>query len=107
MKFEDLSFKYQNRDKIILEKIDFSIDKNDYIGITGGIGGGKSTLIDIISGLLIPNSGEIIVDNKKIENLHSTNWIDKVGYLTQKNNLLDESILINITLEFNKENIDI
>ena len=106
LKLKKISFNYRNRDKKILEEVDFSINKNDYIGITGESGGGKSTLIDIISGLLIPNSGEIIIDGKETKNLQSTNWIDKIGYLTQKNNLLDESIFTNITLEFNKENID-
>ena len=106
LKLKEVSFKYKNRDKIILEKVDFCIYKNDYIGITGESGGGKSTLIDLISGLLIPSDGVIIIDNNKIKKLQSTNWINKIGYLTQKNNLLDETILTNITLEFNKENID-
>jgi ABC-type bacteriocin/lantibiotic exporter with double-glycine peptidase domain len=106
LKLKKISFNYRNRDKKILEEVDFSINKNDYIGITGESGGGKSTLIDIISGLLIPNSGVITIDGKETKNLQSTNWIDKVGYLTQKNNLLDESIFTNITLEFNKDNID-
>ena len=82
------------------------INKNDYIGIIGESGGGKSTLIDIVSGLLKPTNGEIIIDGKKINNLKNTNWLDKIGYLTQKNNLLDESILTNITLEFDKNKID-
>lgn len=106
LKFKEVSFKYKNRDKIILEKINFCIYKYEYIGIFGESGGGKSTLIDLISGLLIPSNGSIIIDNKKIKNLQSTNWINKIGYLTQKNSLLDETILTNITLEFNKENID-
>ena len=96
----------QNRNNTILDKVDFTINKNDYVGITGESGGGKSTLIDILSGLLKPESGEIIIDGKAIKNLQDTNWLNKVGYLTQKNNLLDESILTNITLEFNKDNID-
>ena len=102
----DISFNYRNRDKKILEKVNLVIKKYDYVGITGTSGGGKSTLIDIISGLLIPDEGEIIIDEKKIEYLNKTNWLNKIGYLTQKNNLLDESILTNITLEFNKDNID-
>lgn len=103
---KNVSFNYKNRNKTILDKVDFTINKNDYVGITGESGGGKSTLIDILSGLLKPESGEIIIDGKAIKNLQDTNWLNKVGYLTQKNNLLDESILTNITLEFNKDNID-
>jgi ABC-type bacteriocin/lantibiotic exporter with double-glycine peptidase domain len=106
LKLIDISFKYKNRDKEILNNVNLIIYKKDYIGITGESGGGKSTLIDIISGLLNPNNGLIILDGIKINNLKDTNWLNKVGYLTQKNNLLDESILTNITLEFDKNNID-
>ena len=68
--------------------------------------GGKSTLIDIISGLLEPSKGEIIIDKKKIYKLKSTSWLNKIGYLPQENKLLDESILINITLEYDNKKID-
>ena len=54
----------------------------------------------------MPSNGEIIIDDKVIQNLKSTLWIDNIGYLTQENNLLDESILTNITLEFNEDKID-
>ncbi len=101
-----ISFNYKNRGKKILDEINLSINKRDYIGIVGESGGGKSTLVDIISGLLKPTGGDIFIDGKKFDNLNTTNWLDKIGYLTQKNNLLDESILTNITLEFNKDNID-
>ncbi len=106
-KLNKISFSYKNRDKKILDKIDLLINKKDYIGIVGQSGGGKSTLVDIISGLLNPTEGDIIIDEKIINNLNSTNWIDKIGYLTQRNNLLDETILTNITLEFNRDNIDL
>ena len=68
--------------------------------------GGKSTLIDIISGFLSPTKGKIFIDGKEINNLNQTLWIDKIGYLTQENNLLDETIKTNITFEYNDENIN-
>ena len=46
----------------------------------------------------MPSNGEIIIDGKVIQNLKSTLWIENIGYLTQENNLLDESILTNIAL---------
>ena len=64
-------------------------------------------MVDIVSGLLNPTEGDIIIDGKKINNLNITNWLDRIGYLTQRNNLLDDTILTNITLEFNKDNIDL
>ena len=57
-------------------------------------------MVDIISGLLEPSKGEIVLDKKNVEKLKHTNWLDKIGYLPQENKLLDESILINITLEY-------
>ncbi len=102
-----VSFSYKNRDRNVLEKVNLLIRKKDYIGIVGESGGGKSTLVDIVSGLLNPTEGDIIIDGKKINNLNITNWLDRIGYLTQRNNLLDDTILTNITLEFNKDNIDL
>lgn len=107
LRLNKITFNYKNRDRKILDKIDLSINKKDYIGIVGESGGGKSTLVDIISGLLNPIEGDIFIDGRKINNLSSTNWLDRIGYLTQRNNLLDDTILTNITLEFNKDNIDL
>ncbi len=103
---KNISFEYKNRKNIILDNLSLTINKGDYIGIVGVSGGGKSTLIDIISGLLEPSKGEIIIDKKKIYKLKSTSWLNKIGYLPQENKLLDESILINITLEYDNKKID-
>ena len=107
IELNNVSFSYKNRDRNVLDKVDLLIRKKDYIGIVGESGGGKSTLVDIVSGLLNPTEGDIIIDGKKINNLNITNWLDRIGYLTQRNNLLDDTILTNITLEFNKDNIDL
>lgn len=106
IEIKNLSFSYKTRDKQVLKNINLIIKKGDYIGIFGSSGGGKSTLVDILSGLLVPSEGEIIIDNKVVKELKSTLWLDKIGYLTQENNLLDESILTNITLEFDEEKIN-
>ena len=106
IEIKNISFNYKNRDKQILNEVNLTINKGDYIGIFGSSGGGKSTLIDILSGLLVPSKGEIKIDQMVVKNLKSTIWLDKIGYLTQENNLLDETILTNITLEFNEDRID-
>ena len=103
---KDITFKYQNREKTVLENLDFELNKGDYIGIVGSSGGGKSTLIDIISGLLKPSSGKIFLNGNEINDLSKTNWVDKIGYLPQENKLLDDTILTNITFEFDRDLID-
>ncbi len=109
LELKNISFKYKNRENMVLDNINLTIKKGDYLGIVGVSGSGKSTLVDIISGLLKPNNGEIFLDKKNVQKLKHTNWLDKIGYLPQENKLLDESILINITLEYdvNKINLDL
>jgi zinc transport system ATP-binding protein len=61
---KNLTFKYNN--EVILDNINLEIKKNDYIALIGPNGGGKTTLIKLILGLLKPTSGEIILKTKKI-----------------------------------------
>ena len=106
LELKNISFKYKNRRNTVLDNLNLVIKKGDSLGIVGVSGSGKSTLVDIISGLLEPSKGEIVLDKKNIQKLKSTNWLDKIGYLPQENKLLDESILINITLEYDIEKIN-
>ncbi len=106
LELKNISFKYKNRGNMVLDNLNLVINKGDSLGIVGVSGSGKSTLVDIISGLLEPSKGEIVLDKKNIQKLKSTNWLDKIGYLPQENKLLDESILINITLEYDIEKIN-
>jgi ATP-binding cassette, subfamily B, bacterial PglK len=101
---EKISFKYE-KSKKILNKVDLNFQKGDFIGITGKTGGGKSTLIDIILGLLKPTEGKIFIDDKQIEDNFSD--INKnIGYVPQEVFLSDESILNNIAYGISKNEID-
>jgi len=64
VKIENLTFKYKN--EIVLDNISLEIEKDDYIAIIGPNGGGKSTLIKLILGLLKPTSGDIYLNTKKV-----------------------------------------
>ena len=76
-------FRYENK-KNIFKDLNISIPKNSCIGIKGSNGSGKSTFVDIISGLLKPTSGKILIDEVNYESLDNTNWISKFGYVQQK-----------------------
>lgn len=103
---KNIFFKYATKDNYVLDNINLEVKKGDYIGIFGTSGGGKSTLIDIVCGFLNPTKGEIFVDGRKIDRLKESNWLEKIGLLTQENNLLDDTIINNITLEFDNKKID-
>lgn len=89
----NLSFYF--KDKIILSNIDLEIKKNEFIGITGQTGSGKSTFLHIVSGLLKFDKGEIQSDGKDIyKNIED--WRSKIAYLPQKSFYLDDTIKNNI-----------
>ena len=103
--FRNVSFGYiQNQN--IIEDINLTIKKNLIIGLVGKTGSGKSTFVDLLSGLLIPNSGEITVDNVPITDSFD-NWRKKISYIDQKITLIDSTIAENIALGIDKNQIDL
>jgi len=105
IKLKNISFKYENQEKKIFNNLNLNLIKNKKYFIKGDSGVGKSTLVDILSGLTTPSSGNIFVDNK-ITNLNSHDWYKKISYLSQNNILLDASVLENIVLQDFPDKID-
>ncbi len=104
IKIENINFGYTNN-QTVLEDINFIINKGDSIGIIGESGSGKTTLIDIILGLLKPNSGYIYLDG---ENIHDNikNWQSNIGYITQEVFLMDLSLKKNIAFGIDENDIN-
>ena len=102
-----LSFSYPNSEKKVLDSIDFRVDKNEVVGVIGKTGAGKTTLIDVLLGLLNPVSGKIVVDNTTIVNkAQQSAWKKKVGYVPQNIYLCDASIKENIAFGELKDKIN-
>ncbi|MBP9877564.1 MAG: ABC transporter ATP-binding protein [Alphaproteobacteria bacterium] len=91
---KNLSFQYLNTRKSALTNINLTIKKGECIGIAGETGSGKSTLVDMILGLLKPTEGEILIDSLYPAN--SLQWHQKIGYVPQSLNLIDDTIAANI-----------
>ena len=105
LKMQNIDFFYKNTGASILENVDFELKKNDCIGIMGKSGEGKTTLIDIMLGLLKPQKGEIIINGKLIDN-YGSNFFDSIAYVPQEPVILDEKISTNISLEIDEKKID-
>ena len=105
IELKDVSFSYSVHSKNVLNKLNFSMKKNDKIVLLGESGSGKSTLIDIILGFLKPTNGYISIDKKNFTNKRF-NLNKIVGYVPQKTFLFDDTIEKNISLEFNEAKID-
>ncbi len=103
---KDINFSYDNSTKLALDNININIKVNTTVGIIGTTGAGKSTLVDIILGLLQPDSGEIMVDDKLLEINNTRQWQNSIGYVPQSIFLIDDSIASNIAFGVPKEEID-
>ena len=84
-----------NSNKYIHKNFNLKINKQDFICIYGKSGVGKTTLIDIISGLLKPSEGQIFIDGKKCD-FNNPNWKQTISYIPQTTYLLNDSIKNNI-----------
>ena len=92
---KDVSFRYPTGDADVLAKVNLSIRKNQAVALIGPSGAGKTTLADIILGILEPTQGEILVDGQNIaEKKHE--WQKNLGYIPQTIYLLDDTIKNNI-----------
>tara|TARA_B100000575_G_scaffold40922_1_gene28544 strand:+ start:18314 stop:19912 length:1599 start_codon:yes stop_codon:yes gene_type:complete len=104
IEIKNISFSYEAKRQLI-SNLNFKINRGDLIGVYGKSGRGKSTLIDIITGLIKPQSGEIICDKVSIHN-NIKSWQSIIGYVPQSVYLLDDTILKNIVFEDDQLNFD-
>ena len=96
--FKNVTYNYDS-DKIILENINFDLFAKDKIFITGASGSGKSTFLDILSGLLTPTNGEIYLNNNLLK-INSFNQLkEKIGYVAQQSFYLDDTVETNVALK--------
>lgn len=105
IELKNVSFKYDGTDKLILDNVSLTISKGESIGIAGPSGEGKTTLIDVILGLLNDYDGDILIDKKNIkENIKG--WHNILGYVPQEIYLSDDTIRNNIAFGINANDID-
>jgi ATP-binding cassette subfamily C protein len=96
IEFKNIYFSYQNSRKKSLKNVSFKILKNEHIALIGKSGSGKSTIIDLSTGLLQQQSGTILIDNKNLKNMDINSWHKKIGYVPQTIPILDDTIANNI-----------
>ena len=106
LEVNSLSYSYSNSKSLVLNKLNLKINANTTIGIVGSTGSGKTTLIDLLLGLLSPNSGSISVDGVEINDNNIRAWQQIVGYVPQSIYLNDDSIERNIAFAVPKNQVD-
>lgn len=103
---KNLSFKYENSNRLILDDISFSIDRGEIVSLNGPSGSGKSTLIKILLCMYMPEKGNIFFSGKSVY-LDILEWQKKISYVDQNVVLFDETIKYNICLGLEEKEIDI
>jgi ABC-type multidrug transport system fused ATPase/permease subunit len=102
---KDVSFRYDEAHRDALHSVDLVISRGEEIGICGPTGGGKTTLVDIICGLIAPTSGRITVDGKDLQD-RTRDWQANLGVVPQAVFLLDDTLRRNIALGVSDNQID-
>ena len=105
IELHSLYYQYPDANNYALEDISINITKGSMIGILGASGAGKTTLIDVIVGLLSPTLGSVLVDGVDIKN-DLRGWQANISYVPQNIYLIDDTIRNNIILGKNKELIN-
>lgn len=104
--FRNISFKYAKESKLVLDKINIDFNRGDKIGIIGETGSGKSTLMDILMGLIIPTNGSLCIDNIPINSSNSNSWQEFISHVPQSIFLTDSTIAENIAFGIPLKDID-
>ena len=106
IQLDKICFRYPGSSVAALQNIDFTIKAGQMFGLVGLSGAGKSTLVNILAGLVPPESGHLLVDGTPITKNNTRSWLQRIGYVAQAPYLLDASLAENIALSRWGENID-
>jgi len=105
IELRDVTFAYGPDTHPALQDVNLTIWKGEFIGICGPTGGGKSTLVDLIAGLLQPTHGQVLVDGNPLEE-HPAWWYAELGVVSQTVYLMDDTMRRNIAFGQSDEEID-
>lgn len=106
IQFDKVCFRYPGANATALHDITFTIKTGKMFGLVGLSGAGKSTLVNILAGLVPPESGQLLVDGLPITKENARSWLRRIGYVAQAPYLLDASLAENVALSRWGEAID-
>ena len=96
IKFDDVSFRYDDADEKILDSINFEVSKGEILALVGPSGGGKSTIVDLVPRFYDPLKGRILIDGIDIRDIKIDSLRSKMGIVTQETFLFNGSVKQNI-----------
>jgi ATP-binding cassette, subfamily B, bacterial PglK len=106
LELREVSYAYPTADRQALDRLSMTIRANSRVGIVGSTGAGKTTVVDIILGLLRPQSGALVVDGREITDDLLRPWQKSVGYVPQHIFLSDDTVAANVAFGIPAKAID-
>mgnify|MGYP000120722151 CR=1 FL=1 len=107
IKLKNVDFSYPDSKKVALKNINIDIPFKSTIGIIGSTGSGKTTMVDLILGLINPSKGSLKIDGVEVNSYNFFQWQQSIGYVPQHIYLADDTIASNIAFGINPKDIDI
>ncbi|MCM1385961.1 MAG: ABC transporter ATP-binding protein/permease [Bacillus sp. (in: Bacteria)] len=105
IELKNITYKYPHTDVLIFDKANMEIPIGKSVGIVGTSGSGKTTVVDILLGLLRLQSGDILADGVEVRD-HYKEWLKNIGYIPQSIFMIDDSIRKNVAFGYAEEDID-
>lgn len=105
IEMREITYAYPNTDRLIFDHADLTIPVGASVGIVGTSGAGKSTVVDILLGLLEVKEGKVLADGQDIKKYYRK-WLKNVGYIPQMIFMLDDTIRKNVAFGVPEEKID-
>ncbi len=102
---KDITYKYPNSESYVFSHADMTIPIGESVGIVGTSGAGKTTIVDVMLGLLQVETGQILADGVEVRD-HYQAWLKNIGYIPQTIFMLDTTIRKNVAFGYEDEEID-
>jgi HlyD family secretion protein len=104
--FNKVAFSYPRSDGPVLTNVDMTLERNRFYGIVGPSGAGKTTMLDLLLGLLEPKAGAILIDDKPLSGYARRSWFQQIGYVPQNPFIASDTVRRNVAFGMQDERID-
>ena len=104
--FDDVFYAYPKVTRSAIGGVSFVVERGLRIGIVGRSGAGKTTMVDLLTGLLSPTRGRVLIGQRELAQSNGASWRKQIGYVPQQPFIADDTLRFNVALETDRSSID-